>query len=205
VTVCAQPFQPGVNAASFASDYAGFVSAIGRAQQEAPALSAEPPLKCYVFAACPATPGQQQRCLARRAPIGPRNIGRVRLGYTRARLLSHLPAPRKRGARAWRWCAKGGHGSLIAAFTRGGRVALVATTAPGHGNRRILPGTRAARFRRAYPRRRAMGRSLFRTSPAGTHLIGLRGGRVRFEAVASRRTIGRRRALRAYLHQVGAG
>jgi hypothetical protein len=204
-TVCAQPFQPGVNAASFASDYAGFLAAIGNAQQEAPALSAEPPLKCYVFAACPATTGQQQRCLARRAPIGPRNIGRVRLGYTRAQLLSRVPAPRKRGARTWRWCVKRGHGSVIAAFTRAGRVALVATTAPGHGNRRVLPGTRAAGFRRAYPGRRRIGRNLFRASPTSTRLIGLRGGRVRFEAVTWRRTIGRRRALRAYLHQAGVG
>jgi hypothetical protein len=204
VTVCAQPFQPGVNAATFASDYAGFLGAIGSAQQGAPALSAEPPLKCYVFAACPATAGQQQ-CLARRAPIGPRNIGRVRLGYTRAQLLRRVPAPRKRRARAWRWCVKGSRGSVVAAFTRGGRVALVATTAPGHGNRRVLPGSRAAAFRRAYPGRRSLGRRLFRLSPSSSRLVGLKGGRVRFEAVASRRMIGQRRALHAYLHRAGVG
>jgi hypothetical protein len=52
-TVCAQPFQPGVDTSAFASDYAGYVSAIGQAQQSAPQISAEPPLQCYVFASCP--------------------------------------------------------------------------------------------------------------------------------------------------------
>jgi triacylglycerol esterase/lipase EstA (alpha/beta hydrolase family) len=203
-TVCAQAFQPGVNSATFATDYAAFVAAIGVAQGAVPAVPAEPPLKCYVFAACPAAAGGQG-CLARRAPIGPSNIGRVRLGYTRARLLSRVPAPRKRSARAWRWCVKGGRGSVLAAFTRGGRVALVATTAPGHGNRRVLPGTRAAGFRRAYPGRRGLGRSLFRARPHSARLIGLRAGRVRFEAVASRAVIARRRDLRAYLRDAGLG
>jgi hypothetical protein len=50
--VCAQPFQPGVNPATFPSDYAAYLSAIGQAQQEAPTVSAEPPLECYVFEAC---------------------------------------------------------------------------------------------------------------------------------------------------------
>jgi hypothetical protein len=79
-------------------------------------------------------------CLARRAPIGPRNVGRVRLGYTRARLLGRVPAPRTRTRRTWRWCVKRSTGTVRAAFTRRGRVALVATTAALHGNRRLHPG-----------------------------------------------------------------
>jgi triacylglycerol esterase/lipase EstA (alpha/beta hydrolase family) len=51
-TVCAQPFQPGVDATTFATDYLGFLGAIGQAQQNAQQLSAEPPLRCYVFASC---------------------------------------------------------------------------------------------------------------------------------------------------------
>jgi triacylglycerol esterase/lipase EstA (alpha/beta hydrolase family) len=53
-TVCAQPFQPGVNPGTFATDYAGYLNAIGQAQQNAPQVAAEPPLRCYVFASCPA-------------------------------------------------------------------------------------------------------------------------------------------------------
>src|SRR3954468_18434352 len=66
-TVCAQAFQPGVNPATFANDYSGFAGAIGNAQGGATTLSAEPPLKCYVFAACPAGAGGAQGCLARRS------------------------------------------------------------------------------------------------------------------------------------------
>jgi triacylglycerol esterase/lipase EstA (alpha/beta hydrolase family) len=51
-TVCAAPFQPGVEPASFPSDYAGFLGAIADAQNSAPQVSKEPPLKCYVFASC---------------------------------------------------------------------------------------------------------------------------------------------------------
>ena len=51
-SVCAQPFQPGVNPATFPSDYANFLDQIGHAQQTAKQLPAEPRLKCYVFARC---------------------------------------------------------------------------------------------------------------------------------------------------------
>ena len=81
--------------------------------------------------------GVRAGCLARRAPIGPRNIGRVRLGLTRKALLRRVPAPRRRTKHSWRWCVKGGKGTVSAAFTRHGRVALVTTTAPRHGNRRV--------------------------------------------------------------------
>lgn len=52
-TVCAQPFQPGVDPAAFPGDYARFLQAIGQAQESAPTVPAEPPLRCYVFASCP--------------------------------------------------------------------------------------------------------------------------------------------------------
>jgi triacylglycerol esterase/lipase EstA (alpha/beta hydrolase family) len=54
-TVCAQPFQPGVDPATFASHYASFLEQIGQAQQNAKQLKAEPPSKCYVFARCTGT------------------------------------------------------------------------------------------------------------------------------------------------------
>jgi hypothetical protein len=142
-------------------------------------------------------------CLARRAPIGPRNIGRVRLGLTRKALLRRVPAPRRRTKRSWRWCVKGGKGTVTAAFTRGGKVALVATTAPRHGNRRIHPGTKTGALRRAYSRRRSIGRALVRANPRSPRLFGIRRGKVRYVAVTSRRTIARPRTLRAYLRYAG--
>ena len=50
--VCEQPFQPGVSSATFGSDYAGYLGAIRHAQQGAPAVHSEPPLRCYVLASC---------------------------------------------------------------------------------------------------------------------------------------------------------
>jgi hypothetical protein len=51
-SVCAEPFQPGVDWAGFPADYSQFLVAIGRAQASARQLSAEPPLRCYVFVRC---------------------------------------------------------------------------------------------------------------------------------------------------------
>lgn len=142
-------------------------------------------------------------CLARRSPIGARNIGRIRLGLTRRALLRRVPAPRRRTKRSWRWCVKGGKGAVWAAFTRKGRVSLVVTTAPRHGNRHVRPGTRVGAMRRAYPRSRAIGRTLVRLSPRSLGLFGIRRGKVRYIAVASRSTVARRRTLRAYLRYAG--
>ena len=51
-SVCSEPFQPGVKAAAFPSDYRNYLQQIGRAQADAKELKAEPALKCYVFASC---------------------------------------------------------------------------------------------------------------------------------------------------------
>ena len=80
-------------------------------------------------------------CLSRRSPIGRRNIGRVRLGLTRRGLARRVPGPGRTTRRSWRWCVKRSRGSVRAAFTKRGRVALVATTARRHGNRRVRPGS----------------------------------------------------------------
>jgi hypothetical protein len=49
-TVCLTPFMPGVDALTFAADYAGFAGFIASSIAKAPQVSAEPPLRCYVFA-----------------------------------------------------------------------------------------------------------------------------------------------------------
>jgi triacylglycerol esterase/lipase EstA (alpha/beta hydrolase family) len=49
--VCATPFMPGVNPATFATNYAGYVAYIGASAAASKELPAEPPLRCYVFAA----------------------------------------------------------------------------------------------------------------------------------------------------------
>jgi hypothetical protein len=145
-----------------------------------------------------AAPG---RCLARRSPIGPRNIGRVRLGLTRARLRALPVQPVRTTRRSYRYCVKGGTGSVTAVFSRAGRVALVVTTAHSHGNRGVRPGSLARTLRRAYPRRVRIARGLFRANPHSPRLIGVSGGRVSFFAVASSRLLRHPGVLSRELHR----
>ena len=148
------------------------------------------------------------RCLSRRSPIGPRNIGRVRLGRTRARL-SGLPVnPPRRTRRSYRFCVKGGAGSVAAVFSSSsarGRARVITTTARGHGNRRVRVGSSSRRFFDAYPRRRRIARGIYRANPRSPRVFGIRRARVRFIGVADRRLLrpGSRRTLRRYLAFAG--
>ena len=147
-------------------------------------------------------PAEAGGCLARRSPIGPRNIGRVGLGR-RASRLARLPGLRRRTRRSVRFCVKGGRGAVSAALSRRGRSRLVITTAPGHGNRRLRPGSRAAMLARVYPRRRRIARGLYRIGARGRGVIGVRGGRVRFLGVAERSLLRDRRSLVEHLRFTG--
>src|SRR3954468_6005729 len=80
------------------------------------------------------------RCLSRSSPIGPRNIGRIRLARTRVQLLRLPVKPLRRTRWSYRYCVKGRSGPVTAVFSSRsprGRVRLVTTTATGHGNRRV--------------------------------------------------------------------
>jgi hypothetical protein len=150
--------------------------------------------------------GSPRRCLSRRSPIGPRNIGRVRLGRTRARLLRLPVAPVRRTRYSFRYCVKGGRGRITAVFqgrARGARAELVATTAPGHGNRGVRVRSRARTFARGYPRRRRTARGLYRPGPHSPQLVGIRHGRVRFIAVARPTLVRKLRLLRHALRRAG--
>jgi len=143
------------------------------------------------------------RCLARRSPIGPRNIGRIRVGYTRRRLRRLPVRPVRKTRRSYRYCVKGSSRRVTAVFSRRGRVALVTTTARSHGNRGVRPGASARKLRSAYSRRRAVGRGLYRASRRSPRVIGVRKGRVRFIAVADRRLLRSTRSLRRHLRLAG--
>jgi hypothetical protein len=152
-----------------------------------------------------ADPGQagSRRCLARRSPIGPRNIGRIRIGYTRRRLGRVPVTPVRTTRRSYRYCVKRSSGRVTAVFSKRGRVALVVTTARAHGNRGVRPGGSGRAVRRAYSRRAAIGRGLYRANRRSPRLIGIRKGRVRFIAVANRSLLGNKRALRRHLRLAG--
>jgi hypothetical protein len=141
----------------------------------------------------------ERRCLASRSPIGRRNIGRVRLGQSRRQLLGLPVEPVRRTRRSYRFCVEGGQGRVTAVFSRRGRVVLVTSTAPGHGNRGVRPGRSANAVRAAYPGRRDLGGGRYRAGRASTSVIGIRNGRVRFVAVADRALLRRPRLLRRHL------
>ncbi|MCA1824984.1 MAG: hypothetical protein LC640_12135, partial [Frankia sp.] len=145
-------------------------------------------------------------CLAGRAPIGRRSIGRVRLTRTRGQLLRRIGIrPRKRTRYSYRWCARGSHGRVAAVFSRRsgrGRAWLVVTTVRGHRARGVGRGVSVRRLQR-FPRARRLMRGIFLAGPHSRRLFGVRHGRVRFVAVADRRLLHHRRALRRYLRRAG--
>ena len=113
---------------------------------------------------------------------------------TRKALARRLPAPRRKTRRSWRWCVKGGKGMVSAAFSKSGRVALVATTTATGQHEQL---------QRRYPRRQAIGRSIIRAGAGSSRIFGVRGGKVRYVAVAAPRAIARRTLLRGYLRLAG--
>jgi hypothetical protein len=142
-------------------------------------------------------------CLSRRSAIGRATIGRLGVGLTRRRLLRRAPPPRRRTSRSWRWCVKRSSGSVRAAFSRGGKVRVLVSTATGHGNRGVRPGASSRRLARAYPRRRRLARGLYAAGPRSTRIVGVRGGTIRFTGVASRRLVANPRAVTRYLRLAG--
>ncbi len=53
-SVCTQPFMPGVNPVTFATDFASAAAVVSTTLATYPHVPAEPPLACYVTASCPA-------------------------------------------------------------------------------------------------------------------------------------------------------
>jgi hypothetical protein len=145
--------------------------------------------------------GSASGCLARRAGVVSRGIGRVRLGASRRVLERRLGAPRRRRGSVSRWCVTGG-GSVVVAFARG-QAALVATTARGHRSRRIAPGSSARVVRRTFPFGRLALRGVRRAGRRSRVVIGVRSGRVGYLAVARRPLLVRPATLARYLHRVG--
>jgi hypothetical protein len=118
-----------------------------------------------------------------------RGLGRVRLGYSAARLLRRAGQPKLRGNRAWSWCVRGkrNRGSKVAAaLTPGGRVALVGRT----GLAEQLPDGA-----------HEIDTGLFvkRAGPRARYVYGVRDGEVSFSAVATRAASKNAAVLRGYL------
>jgi len=91
---------------------------------------------------------------------------------------------------------------MTAALTPAGRVALVGSTSPGHKARGIRTGMRAKRLK---GHTKAFGRGVRITRLKGgkRFVFGVRGGRIRYVAVATRAAAKTRKGLRGHLQVAG--
>ena len=149
---------------------------------------------------CPTVqPASTQSCLARRAPIGPKGVGRIRLGMTRARLRALGAGRPRRTARTYRFCVKGSKRAVTAVFSsraRRAKVRLVSTTAPGHRLRGVGAGVRSTRLARRFPSRRRLPGSMVRAGGSSRRVFTVRRGVVRSVVVTERRVVRSPRAMR---------
>jgi hypothetical protein len=130
-------------------------------------------------------------CRPARARLTRRGLAGARLGAGHSSLLRRAGQPKRRGARAWRYCVD--RGRMAAALTPSGRVALVGATAPGHKARGIRTGSKAKRVKGA----KALGRGVRKR---GRFVYVVRGGRVRAVAVTTAKS---RKAVRRHLRVAG--
>ena len=146
--------------------------------------------------------GAEPRCLSPRLRVRSSRIGRLRLGQRPAAALSAAGTATRRRGSVVRWCVRGG-GSVVAVFPRGGRARVIATTARRHATFGMRRGSSLARLRaRFHTRRLARGLLLARRGRTRV-VVGVRGGRVRFLAVARPRLLGRPALLRRQLRRAG--
>jgi pimeloyl-ACP methyl ester carboxylesterase len=139
-------------------------------------------------------------CLPRRLAVGGRRIGPARLGGSHRAFTRRYRAAR-RGPRFTRFCVRGGGRFLVGA--RRGRIDFVATTARGHGSRRYAPGRRLRGGRIAGARRIHPSLMVASRRGRGAVIYGVRGRRIRFVAVVTRRQITRERGLLRRLRAAG--
>jgi hypothetical protein len=142
-------------------------------------------------------------CLAQRARVRSRGIGRLRLGHRPARVVKSAGEPVRKKGRVYRYCVMGRRKSdrVLAVFARRGGLRLIATSARGHSARGVRPGSRVSKLRRAYRDARKAARGTYFTSKSTRVVFGTRRGRVSFIAVVDRRLVKNARLLRAYLRQ----
>jgi hypothetical protein len=157
---------------------------------------------------------EPSRCLARRVKIGPRAIGRLKLGQSRARTAQRArPLGNiSRRTRVYRYCVRGaGKARGAAVFDRRGKLRLAATNAKGHTRRGLGRGDSVKALRRRFGKR-------LRTLASGVRIVRapkrsssrviyvVRAGKVRYVAIVDRKLANKRRILlRAYLRVTKLG
>jgi hypothetical protein len=149
--------------------------------------------------------GVRSRCFPRRVRVGRRAIWRASVGARRATVLRRLGRPRARRRNVWRYCVRGG-GRVLLVFSKRKRVAFVASTARRHRRQGVGPSTTVRRLRAVFRRvgvRALAGGLRVRRGSSRQVLFGTRRGRVRYVAVADRRTLARRSRVVGAQRQAG--
>jgi hypothetical protein len=128
-------------------------------------------------------------CRPAREQFSSRGLGRsIRLGDNSEAALYRAGQPLSRPGRSYRYCVSGRAGSragVTAVFDAGGRIATIASTAPGDRAGAIAPGSSVRRLsRRAH--RLATGVWVGAKLRGGARYVyGVRAGRIRFVAVTT--------------------
>jgi hypothetical protein len=147
---------------------------------------------------------ERTRCVAKALKIGPKSIGKLVLRSTRDAVGRRLGPPARTARGVLRYCVKGG-GSVLAAFTKSGRVGFAATTAKGHKRQSIGRGSSVKTLRRKYGKRlRTVVSGVYRVAgvKSSQHLLfGVRKGKVNFVAVADNNLVRSPKTLRTQLRR----
>lgn len=140
-----------------------------------------------------------ERCRARGARISRRGFGEITIRRPAFNVLKKAGQPTLRKDASYLYCAKGGKGTVLAAFSKRGRTAVVASSGPEHSAGPIEVGdSRSALSEVA----RAIGGGLWieRTPPGNRRYVyATKGDRVSLAGVASRPAGRDAKALRRYL------
>jgi hypothetical protein len=219
--VCSQPSHPGVDplsAQTYEQQLAALPGTLAGAFPinvvGARTVRAEPALRCYVFASCPAG-FQQATCLRLGGKVAGTHVGPVVVGRTRARVRSSLGPQHNRRTRPGldRWCVEGG-GIVEAGYpTRrlpllvrkrlGGKVVLGLVSSRRFALAGVRPGssTRFARKRLRGERGYRVGLNVWLVGHGrrSTLVVCTRGGHVRAVGLAARSATRSRRGTRRLL------
>jgi hypothetical protein len=147
-------------------------------------------------------------CLLSRARFSAAGLGRtLRLADTAQAALFRAGQPSSRPGRSFRYCVGGASGSrarVATVFNAAGKVALIAGTARGDKANGIAPGATTARLRKRGATRVAPGLWEGRKLAGGPRYVyGVRGGRVRYVAVAGAGQVRKLTTLRSALRSAG--
>jgi hypothetical protein len=145
-------------------------------------------------------------CRPARQGFSRAGLGAIHLGDGSERALMRAGQPLSRPQRSYRYCVTGnrnGAAAVRAVFTSAGRIGLIASTASGDAAGGVHPGASARRSERHAHRLMSGVWEGGKLRGGARYVYGVRGGRIRYVAVASAAELRSRARLRADLKAAG--